>query len=259
MTTLELNEYMKSHPEIDEEIDNFTINMSSKNESFIMDSRMAWHFISGAFNIYLKVRPELASQRIFDDQKRVSEAYNNVNETLNHILERKRIENYRFEKLYGVNCENLKNYDIVINTSYASLDAIVDVVLSEFNKWKSNSQKAFYWLNPKLLIPTQDVIVLGRDDCKVVYNSIQNNGFNNSFPIVGLNVGNNSYIYDGHKRTSAAIMNNLQLVPIDVIASDNEETPIGIPAAQYVKTESIPKFLYSWESCHNYQFSDYII
>ncbi len=257
-TTLELNEYMKTHPEIDEEIDNFTISLSEKEESFIIDSRMAWHFIEGAFNLFLKVRPEVAAQRIFDDQIRISETYKNVNEALNNILERKLIENDRFKQLYGVDCENIANYDMVVNTSNVPVDAIVNIILSEFDKWKNDKHTPYYWINPKLLIPTQDVIVLGRDEGKQVYDSMQCNGFNYEFPVLAINIENISYIYDGHKRTSAAIMHNIPLVPIVVIATDDEKMPFNITAKQFVKTESIQNYIYNWESCHRYNFSDYI-
>ena len=74
MTTLQLNEYMKKNPKIDEEIDNFTKSLRNKDESFIMDSRMAWNFIPDSFKIYLKVNPEIASERILKDQIRKSTA-----------------------------------------------------------------------------------------------------------------------------------------------------------------------------------------
>ncbi len=41
MTTLELNKYSEAHPEIDEEIDNFSRNLGVRGASVIVDSRMA--------------------------------------------------------------------------------------------------------------------------------------------------------------------------------------------------------------------------
>lgn len=78
MSTFELNEYMKTHPEIDTEIDDFTKDLSNSDESFILDSRMAWFFIPNSFKIYLKVQSKIAGDRVYKDQGRVSEKYKSV-------------------------------------------------------------------------------------------------------------------------------------------------------------------------------------
>ena len=70
---------MKSNPEIDHKIDSFTKALGEKKESFVLDSRMAWHFIPKSLKIYLRVQPDVAAKRIFNDQIRFNEKYNDVN------------------------------------------------------------------------------------------------------------------------------------------------------------------------------------
>ena len=88
MSTLELNTYMKSHPEIDQEIDNLTKSLSDKDESFILDSRMAWHFIPNSFKVFLKVQADIAAKRIYKDQDRINEKYYDINAAKKHIIDR---------------------------------------------------------------------------------------------------------------------------------------------------------------------------
>ncbi|MDJ0842064.1 MAG: dephospho-CoA kinase, partial [Acidobacteriota bacterium] len=69
MTTLELNKYAETHREIDDEIDDFSRNLGKRDESVIVDSRLAWFFIPNSFKIYLKVDPDEAVNRIMGDNR----------------------------------------------------------------------------------------------------------------------------------------------------------------------------------------------
>lgn len=258
MSTFELNEYMKTHPEIDGEIDNYTKKLSSADESFILDSRMAWFFIPNSFKIYLKVQSKIAVDRVYKDQIRISERYKNVDAAEEFILKRKAIENERFKKLYNVNCNDLNNYDFIIDTSYAAPDELSAIILGQFKKWCKNLKISKYWVSPLTLKPTQDVMSLGRDDANKIYENVEKNGLNNFEPVFVLQAKKGLYIYDGHKRTSAAIMGKLNLIPIDIIANSKDEIIGGVSVEEYVKFESKNKFLNSWESCHKFSFDEYL-
>ena len=78
---------------------------------------MAWFFIPDSFKIYLKVESRIAANRVYKDQIRVSEKYKDIDAAEELILRRKDIENERFKKLYKVSCNDLVNYDFVIDTS----------------------------------------------------------------------------------------------------------------------------------------------
>jgi len=255
MTTLQLNEYMKSHPEIDDEIDNFTKKLNLEKGSFILDSRMGWYFIPKSFKIFLKVKSKIAANRIYNDQIRVNEKYKDIDEALRDILNRKQIENERFKNLYNVNCIDMNNYDIVIDTSYTSPNVTVQTLQHQFYQWLKRERINKYWISPKLLYPTQDVKSLGRNDAITIYDSVKNNGFDENFSVDVLTFKDEFYIFDGHKRTSAAIINDIEIIPIRILAEDNAKI-LGVPVSDFIQFEIKPSFIYSWESCHKFLFED---
>ncbi len=136
MTTLELNKYSESHPEIDFKIDDGLRALNDVNKNLIIDSRMAWHFIPAAFAVYLQVEPLLAAKRILADGRMV-EKFASVEEAMQSILHRRESEVLRYKTLYQVDIQNLKNYDCVIDTSYCTPEAVAERIQMELKAWQN--------------------------------------------------------------------------------------------------------------------------
>jgi cytidylate kinase len=128
MSTLELNRYAETHPEIDEEIDNTSRALGEKDESFVIDSRIAWHFIPHAFKVYLRVEPQIAAQRILGDNERTGERYTNVENAVRDIGHRRASEVKRFEELYGIDLSDESNYDLIADTSRATPEEVARTI-----------------------------------------------------------------------------------------------------------------------------------
>lgn len=137
MTTLELNEYTKTHPEIDDEIDNTVTQLQEKEESLIFDSRLAWHFAPKTFKIFLTVDPDEAAKRIFND-KRKSENYQSIHEAKEKILARRKSELVRFKGYYNIDYSDLKNYDCVVDTTNVKPEEVCELVIDRFTNWLKN-------------------------------------------------------------------------------------------------------------------------
>ena len=60
----ELGRQAEKNINIDREIDEWIISLSKKHDNFIIDSRLAWHFIPGSFKIYLHAGPKEQLRRI---------------------------------------------------------------------------------------------------------------------------------------------------------------------------------------------------
>ena len=135
MTTLELNKYAETHPEIDEEID-ATFKSLNESSNLIVDSRMAWFFIPQSFKVYLKTSLEESIKRIYGDGERFNESYASVEEAAVHIIARKESENKRYLELYGANCADLSHFDLVIDTSCIAPKQVVDEIILIYNQWK---------------------------------------------------------------------------------------------------------------------------
>jgi cytidylate kinase len=136
MTTLELNEYTRTHPEIDDEIDGRVTELEKSSESLIFDSRLAWHFAPQSFKVYLTVDPDEAARRIFKDH-RCSEKYQTVEEAKQQILARRQSELQRFKEYYHIDYADLHNYDIVVDTSQQAPEEVCETIIRSFEKWKN--------------------------------------------------------------------------------------------------------------------------
>ncbi len=113
MTTLEPNKYSETHSEIDDEIDSESIRLGKTDESFIIDSRIAWHFIPHSFKVYLVVDLGIAAERILGDSGRTGEAYDDLDTAVSDIRKRRQSEVDRFRATYGIDLSDLGNYDLI--------------------------------------------------------------------------------------------------------------------------------------------------
>jgi len=251
MTTLELNEYTEKHPEIDDQIDNFIRNLGIQEESFVIDSRMAWHFLPISFKIYLEIDLDIAAKRIFEDQVRKSEKYSNIVNAKIEISARKKMENDRFEDLYGVDCSDLNNYDIIIDTSFMTPQEIRNFINEQLEFWRKHIPLNKQWLSPRRLYPSQSIVATFRE------NSQKIDGLHISEPVLIIRADNNYFIFDGHKRVSAAILEGSKLIPTILIAKNNQEVIPSLTVIEFIKYEVKLSWIYDWEESHSFRFTGY--
>lgn len=144
MTPAEFSKYSEIHPEIDEEIDGELIKISEMNQDMAIDSRMAWHFVEGSFKLHLLVDIEVAAKRIMDEN-RGSEKYPTLKDAVNKIHLRKTSENKRYTEKYNVDPDNLNNYDLVIDTTFATPEEICDLIEKYLEFWKQGETFEKIW------------------------------------------------------------------------------------------------------------------
>lgn len=148
MSVVELNRYMETHPEIDHEIDNGLKELSSLDKMLIIDSRMAWHFTSGTFKVYLSTDAETSALRIMN-ANRIGEHSATLEQTVNDTLARRNSEKKRYMEQYGVDIKDLSNYSLIVDTSVATPEEIASLIIDEFEKWKSDRQRCMLYLSPE--------------------------------------------------------------------------------------------------------------
>ena len=136
MTTLELNEYAETHPEIDDEIDSVFKEFNRSPEGMIVDSRMAWHFMPDSFKVFLMVPVEVAADRIMSDTSRKREQYESRAHAVRDLKARKESENRRFLEKYNADCTNPGNFDIAVNTANLRPEQVASIILAAFEIWK---------------------------------------------------------------------------------------------------------------------------
>lgn len=133
MSITEYNRYMRDN-NLDYEVDNKTMEIGRDKDNFIFDARLAWNFIPDSFKIYLKVDVDVSAQRAMKDDRGKSERYAQVQDAKANIIERRRLEVSRFKDIYGADIGDENNYDLVIDTSYISTEAVIREILEKIKQ-----------------------------------------------------------------------------------------------------------------------------
>ena len=143
ISTLELNQRMAEHPNLDAEIDNMVtkISLERADEKLIFDSRMAWHFAKNTFKIFLTIDPCEAAARVMLNQRGDEEKYASAEEACEKLVERSRVERERFKEIYGVDYYDYNNFNIVIDTTSKTPDEVVALIVDNHAKYLANPEE----------------------------------------------------------------------------------------------------------------------
>mgnify|MGYP005777619937 CR=1 FL=1 len=200
-----------------------------KDEIWIVDSRLAFHNIPEAFSVRLTSTPEVAAQRLFNDKKRGQEDQYKTLEEAKEARENRRMgEVKRYKKRYGVDLEDKNNYDLIIDTSFSSVDDISDVILQGAEYYFEDRAFAKEWTSPKTLLPLQEErVTLGKAkySFEEMLESIKEHGYFPSEIIEAVEVDGIKYIVEGHHRNFSAAYLGKTLIPYEVMAKDDEKIP----------------------------------
>ena len=146
----ELNVYMETHPEIDNEIDNGLVALADDPRALIIDSRMAWHFTKGTFKVYLTTDIETAASRIWYANRSL-EHKGTLQETIVCTKDRRASEKKRYFEQYGVDITDLMNYSLVVDTTYATPEEVAAIIISSFAKWREDKSFRLAYVSPDRL------------------------------------------------------------------------------------------------------------
>ncbi len=116
ISLLELARLEEIDKKIDEEVDRKQIELGKKQDNFVIDSRLGFHFIPNSKKIFLDAAIEIRAKRIFSDKKR-KEDNKDVDTTKKNILKREKSEIKRYKSYYDINPYDKKHYDMIIDTS----------------------------------------------------------------------------------------------------------------------------------------------
>lgn len=129
LTLLELGKLAEKDSSVDKELDERQIRLGKEEDNFIIDARLGWHFIPNSIKVFLNVADEEAARRVFAE-RRADEKYNTtLDVTLNNIKRRKESETNRYRQYYGVNYFDLKNYDLVVDTTKLTAEKVADKLI----------------------------------------------------------------------------------------------------------------------------------
>jgi cytidylate kinase len=142
LSVTETNIRAETDPKIDEMTDQKLQDLNNA-EKIVIDSRTAYHWIPESFKVYLDLSPEIAKDRILNNLKvnksrQQSEKESTLEEVYKKMQERFESEQKRYWDLYKINNTDKNNFDLVIDTNKNNLEQVVEIVVSEYKKWREN-------------------------------------------------------------------------------------------------------------------------
>ena len=242
LTTLELNKISQTDRSIDDEIDSYVVETGKTQDRLILDSRLAWHFIPTAFKVFLAVDPVVGAERVFN-ASRNDEHNPSLAVTLENNLKRQAIEDQRFHQLYNVNFRKYGNYDLIIDTSYASPTAIATKIKECFEAWLNHQAYSSLWVSPKKLLPTK---------------AVNHEHTRNSIHEIAVFVCNGFiYIRDGHWQVMAAQQAGYDLIAAKILTEEpDDELSAGLSTGQAANDVSLD-LLHDWEASLGFKYTCY--
>lgn len=140
LSVTELNKRAETDKEIDIKVDEKLRGMRN-SEKVVIDSRTAYHWIPESFKVYLDLPAEIAKNRIFNSLKEnklreQSEQATSVEQVYEKMLQRFESEQKRYWDLYQINNTDKNNFDLILGTDKNNLDQVVEIILSEYKKWR---------------------------------------------------------------------------------------------------------------------------
>jgi cytidylate kinase len=139
----ELSKEAEKSDKIDKEIDQRNVELFKREDNFVIDSRLAFHFAPKGLKvikIFLTCDTKEAARRIYGDvlsnKRSVESDIKTQKDAEKAIASRMKSEVKRYKKYYGVDYLDDSNYDFVLDTSNISIDGAIGKVLEFIYKKK---------------------------------------------------------------------------------------------------------------------------
>ena len=131
ITLMELEELSKHEDKYDIERDKIIAEFGRTHDNFIVEARLAWHFIPDSFKICFLCDFNKRTERIAKREKK------DVEVVREETRARERSIYDRFEKYYGIkDFEDKKHFDMIIDTGTMSLQKVIETIIKELEEKK---------------------------------------------------------------------------------------------------------------------------
>jgi cytidylate kinase len=134
-----LNAEKDRNTDIDFQVDERQRVLGETEDNFIIDGRLAWHFIPQSFKVYLELDTAVGARRVLadmDTERRNREHVPDDPDEYAALLdERLASESRRYKALYNVDGHDRANFDLVVDTKVNSPEQVKDIVLKAYHEW----------------------------------------------------------------------------------------------------------------------------
>lgn len=137
MDLVAFNDYVKSNPDIDRNIEAKTKQIIDCNNNMVIDARLGFFLEPNAFRVYMVADETVAAKRLFKAcaTRGKEEEYSDVEQAKQAIKVRETSEQERYLKLYNVDIHDMDNYDYVIDTTNLNSDEVASKIIKAYKVW----------------------------------------------------------------------------------------------------------------------------
>jgi predicted cytidylate kinase len=245
LSTLELNLLAEREPEVDAKIDGELATIGQRDTPTVFDARLGWHFVPEAFKVHLVVDAEVAAERLFSGRVSTVEKYDDPLDAANGARTRQASERRRFLEKYDVDIWRLSNYDLVVDTTTASVETVVALICDRLAAPRTQRQ---LFVSPSRVVPTgsavRELAAAEGDETPPPKPEL---GYVRPF----------FFVVTGHAAVSAALHAGAALLEVDLRGEADDEIVGGISAVDYLRREADLSWLHDWEAAHGFTFREY--
>ncbi len=141
MTLMQIHEKMQRNREFDDLLDQRTEKLGRERDNFVIDGRVAWHFIPRSIKIIVTIDLRTAAERVFKDMRPDEKENSSIEATMRNMRRRTEMNRVRYKKLYGIDYMDKKNYDIIIDTTKIGIQEMTEKALQEITKLALKREK----------------------------------------------------------------------------------------------------------------------
>lgn len=257
MSALQFNLHAELDEAVDSRIDELQKEIASSKERLVVDSRLAWFFFTDAFKVHLIVDPTIGAQRAMSRPASEVEKYSSALEAVESLQARSESERIRFLKKYDADKTRLRNYDLVVDTTRAGQNEVVESTIAAFEGTLGHevlaASRPLLLLDPTRIYPSQGIRGLRGlwDSDSEFVASVSRSAPTALEPISVGYAKPYFYVVDGHRRLSAAIQGGFSLVSAALVAEGGEEVVGGLTSLSYFESEVSLSMVYDWDAAHN--------
>jgi cytidylate kinase len=220
LSTLELNQLMRTDPKYDKMIDDETARISRENKdrNIIFDSRLAWHFVESSFKVFVSVSLYEAASRVMNDTRGAEEKYSSFEEARRLLKERADTEKIRYKEIYNLNYMDFSNYNLVIDSTYCTPDNIAEIILKEAADYEKNPvNKTKMLVSPKRLVFSTDQNKVDEAELNAFISEYKKLPYAIDTVIKVKNHNNDYMVVEEYTKAKAAALAGVFYVPVEII------------------------------------------
>lgn len=118
---------------MDKQIPSFIKKFDGQN--VIIESRVAWHFLPDSFKVFIDLDEDEIAKRLVDSDRVGKEKYTDFDEAKRSTISRWNNELEVYKKTYDIDCSDLTNYDLVLNSKNKTPQQLADKICKSFQKF----------------------------------------------------------------------------------------------------------------------------